>query len=117
MVPPVTGVYVALDDPNATLQFAHTESGGRTLRPANTFNEIGLEALDFVGRDGLWLDHQKMFAFATSKKYAAQFHDELTINETLEPTLARSTVVRAALKTVAVKWYLVEPVGEEYAAF
>lgn len=113
-VPPVTGVYVALDDPDATLQFAFAEHHGRELREANTFNDIGLAALNFVGRDALWLDHQKMFEFATSKKYASRFHDELFLEGELQPTLARVAVKRAALKTRRAKWYLVEALPGEF---
>lgn len=113
-VPPVTGVYVALDDPNATLQFAYSENGGRELRVANTFNAVGLDALDFVGRRALWLDHNKMFDFATSKKYAARFHDDIFIQNELEPTLARVAVKRAGLTTRRARWYLVEALAGEF---
>ncbi len=115
-VPPVTGVYVALEDPNATLQFAFAEVGGRELRMANTFNDIGLEALAAVGRDALWSDDQKMLEFATSKKYAALFHDKIFLQGKLQPTLAPAAVARAALTRRQVKWYLVEALDELWPA-
>lgn len=44
-IPPLTGVYIAHGDPNATLQFVWVTGRGAELRPANTFNKIGLAAL------------------------------------------------------------------------
>ena len=115
-LPPVTGVYVALDDPNATLQFAFAENGGRKLRKANTFNDLGLDALQFVGRDALWTDHQKMFEFATLQNYQSIFYDQIFLQGKLQPTLARVAVKRAAITARPAKWYLVEELNEDWAA-
>lgn len=110
MVPPVTGVYIDALDPHAALQFAWTENGGRKLRKANTFNEVGLDALKVVGRDALWFDEEKMFAFATSKKYESRFLKELIIDEDPEPELAPSEVGKVSFTQHPSKWYLVEKI-------
>ena len=54
-VPAQTGVYVALDDPYASLQFVWSGNDGIQLRMANTLNQIGIDALSSVGRKSLWL--------------------------------------------------------------
>jgi hypothetical protein len=62
-VPPRTGVYIPQGDPWGTPQFAWAggdpdEDGGRwydgTLGDAVTFNAMGLEAMESVGRSHIW---------------------------------------------------------------
>ena len=113
-VPPVTGVYIAWEDPNATLQFAFAEHGGRELRMANTFNDIGLAALAYAGRDALWTNNQKMLEFVTLPQYKAIFHDQIFLQGLSQPTLARAALSGAAITTKPVKWYLVEAVDVEW---
>lgn len=54
--PPRTGVYLAQDDPNATLQFAWTGNDDGVLGDAIVFNDVGQRLLAAVGRDHLWID-------------------------------------------------------------
>jgi hypothetical protein len=70
---PRTGVYVSADDAHATLQFAWAAPPACRLRQARTFNEIGFEALQAVGRQGLWFDHDRMFKFAS--RFSPLFRD------------------------------------------
>ena len=113
-VPPRTGVYVSSDDPNAALQFAWTGGGGGKLRPASTFNEIGLDALQQVGRKDLWFDGAKMFAFVQSPKYASFFAHEMLGPGKPDPFLAPSLVARSAFTEIPSNWYFVEIINDEF---
>jgi hypothetical protein len=112
--PPRTGVYVSSDDPNAALQFAWTGGGGGKLRPASTFNEIGLDALQQVGRKDLWFDGSKMFAFVQSQKYASFFAGKMIIPGKPDPYLAPSLVARSAFTDIPSNWYFVEIINDEF---
>ena len=113
-LPQRTGVYVALDDPHASLQFVWSGSDGVKLRMANTFNEIGLAALAAVGRKSLWLNDEKMFAFATSEPYAKLFHDSVYLGDEPYPSLAPSAVARSAFTEKPCRWALVDIVPNEF---
>lgn len=112
-IPHVTGVYIAHDDPHATLQFAWAEGRGAVLRPANTFNTLGLEALKEVGRGDLWINDQKMFKFAMADKYAEMFRAKLTFANSEWPSAAAGAVSLKSFKSVPRKWSLVEIVPGE----
>jgi hypothetical protein len=112
--PPQTGVYFCPDDLNSSVQFAWNQNGGVELRPANTFNDIGLAALSAVGRDALWFDEGKMFNFATSKPYDAHFHDSVHLDGEPYPSLAPAAVARSAFTTRPCKWLLVEVVPGQF---
>ena len=113
-VPPRTGVYVSFDDPNAALQFAWIGGGGGKLRPASTFNEIGLDALQQVGRKDLWFDQSKMLAFVQSQKYAPLFARKVVIDGKPDPYLAPSLVARSAFTEIPSNWYFVEIINDEF---
>lgn len=113
-VPEQTGVYVALDDPNASLQFVWSGAEGIKLRLANTFNEIGLAALSSVGRQSLWFDEEKMFAFATAEPYSKQFRDLVYSCDEPCPALAPSAVARSAFVSKPCRWALVDIVPDEF---
>lgn len=113
-VPTQTGVYVAKDDPHAALQFVWTGSDARKLRQANTFNDIGLAALNYVGREDMWFNGHKMFDFATSKQYDAIFHDNVYLDGLPRADLAASAVARESFKKRATKWHLIEIVAGEF---
>lgn len=113
-LPPQTGVYVAVDDPNASVQFAWTGGGGCALRMASTFNDIGLAALSAVGRQDLWFNEQKMFDFAIASPHASLFERYITSRGTKLPTLAPSAVARSAFTARACKWNLVEIIPDQY---
>jgi hypothetical protein len=109
-----TGVYISQDDPNAALQFAWVGDGGGKLRPSKTFSDIGLDALSTVGRQDLWFNEQKMFDFATSKKYAALFKDDLYFKNEPHPSWALGAVAGKAFIDRPCKWYFVEMINGEF---
>jgi hypothetical protein len=109
-----TGVYVALDDPHASMQFVWSGSEGIKLRAANTFNEIGLAALSSVGRNSLWFDDEKMFDFATAGPYSRRFHDLVYSCDEPNPPLAPSAVARSAFMSKPCRWALVDIVVNEF---
>jgi len=113
-VPPRTGVYVSSDDPNAALQFAWTGGEGGKLRPASTFNEVGLDALQQVGRKDLWFDNIKMFSFVQSQKYASFFERKMVGPGKPDPSLAPSLVARSAFTEIPSNWYFVEIINDEF---
>lgn len=113
-MPKRTGVYVALDDPHASLQFVWSGPEGIKLRAANTFNDIGLAALSAVGRKSLWFDEERMFAFATTEPYNRQFHDLVFSCDEPCPPLAPSAVARSAFMSKPCRWALVEIVSGEF---
>lgn len=114
VIPGETGVYISKNDPNATLQFAWAGKEGRKLRRATTFNEIGLAALAAVGRDDLWFNNQKMFAFATSPQFIQLFGEGVIWSDGAHPDLAAPVVSEKAFTTVSSDWYLVEPIEGEF---
>ncbi|CAH0246987.1 hypothetical protein SRABI118_02867 [Massilia sp. Bi118] len=114
VIPEKTGIYVSKDDPHAALQFAWAGKEGRKLREANTFNELGLDALAAVGRKDLWFNEQKMFDFATTSKYAKLLHDDVIWENGSHPDLAPSAVARQAFTKRPSEWYLVEPIEGEF---
>jgi hypothetical protein len=112
--PSRTGVYISQDDPSATLQFAWTGNGGGKLRAASTFNEIGLAALQAVGRRDLWVDDEKMFEFATSGKYDKLFRPTIYMLGQEHRDFASMAVAKEAFINRASKWYFVETVNGEF---
>jgi len=113
-IPPQTGIYMSVDDPYAALQFVWTADKGAPLRVANTFNEIGMDALRQVGRQDIWLNAAKMYEFAISPKYRDRFLPSLMIGESPDPRLASSAVARSAFKTRPCEWVLVDIVPGEF---
>lgn len=113
-LPPQTGVYVAVDDPNAALQFAWNTDSGCPLRLATTFNDVGLAALKAVGRKDLWFNEQRMLDFATAAPYTTMFKDDVFIDGEDDPTLAPSAVARAGFTNRECKWNFVEIIPNEY---
>jgi hypothetical protein len=111
--PPSTGVYIAQDDPHASLQFIWTNPAGVHLREAKTFNEIGLAALAEVGRQNLWRNASKMFDFAMHEKYASLFREWILDGDQQYPSAAAATVASSAFRSVSRKWFLVEVVPGE----
>jgi hypothetical protein len=113
-VPARTGVYVPLDDPDGALQFAWIGGGLGGLLETRIFNALGHDALYTVGRKDLWLNESKMFAFATSPKYANLFKKEVFFRSQPAHDLAPSAVAREAFTTRSCKWYYVELVNGEF---
>jgi hypothetical protein len=112
--PSRTGVYISQDDPNAALQFAWTGNGGGKLRAASTFSEIGLAALQAIGRKDLWLNDQKMFEFATSGKYDDLFRPTIYMLAQEHRDFAWMAVSNEAFIDRPCKWYFVETVNGEF---
>jgi hypothetical protein len=112
--PSRTGVYISQNDPNATLQFAWTGNGGGKLRAASTFNEIGLAALEAVGRKDLWLDDEKMFQFATSAKYSDLFRPTIYVLGKEYREFSSFAVSQEAFINRPCKWYFVETINGEF---
>jgi hypothetical protein len=111
--PPRTGVYVAQDDPHAALQFAWTGGGGGKLRPSSTFNELGLRALNVVGRKDLWFNEDKMFAFVQANINDPALRNDSCFRHSQSPELAPSLVARNAFTERPCKWYFVEMINGE----
>ena len=117
-IPPRTGVYIPQDDVHGAMQFAwhgvvENRRDGRLLECA-TFNDIGLHALQLVGRSDLWLDVQKMFDFAMLPKYSRVLRKHLHCVDEILPELGHSAVARHAFKSRACKWYFVEMIEGEF---
>lgn len=112
-----TGVYVAQDDPLASLQFAWTGKGGGKLRPAKTFSDIGLAALQKVGREALWLDDQKMFEFAMQSPNVALFKPTIYLLGKEHRDFAAGAVADEAFVNQTCKWYFVEIINGEFEDF
>jgi hypothetical protein len=113
-LPPKMGIYICADDPNASLQFVWTRNGGAQLRKANTFNEIGLAALRYVGRRDLWFDKKKMLDFAMASAYRAQFMDSVMSSGKPLAKLAPSAVARSAFTKRSCEWLLLDVVPGEF---
>lgn len=112
--PPRTGVYVSVDDPNASLQFAWNGAPGGELLPASTLNDLGLAALSTVGRRRLWTDQLAMREFVC----ANLSHPKLTNDPQFEgpptPELAPGLVASNAFTSLSTRWYFVERIEGEY---
>lgn len=113
-IPPISGVYVPQDDPHGALQFAWTGSPQGKLLECQTFNQVGLDALSFVGRRDLWMNDERMFAFALSPKYRSTFEKDVFWDGQPMPDLASSYVSMKSSTTRACKWYFVELVPGEF---
>jgi len=110
-VPPRTGIYVAKDDPMASLQFAWTGGHGE-LCPARVLNEVGRTVLKQLGREGLWGNTEALYRF-------------LDANRHLDPKgwpYIQAHMVKSAQSLIAGKsfdrqnceWYFVERVADEF---
>ena len=110
-VPPRTGIYVAKDDPMASLQFAWTGGHGE-LCPAMTLNDVGRAALKEVGRDGLWGDTEALYRFLDANRHLDPYGWS-----DVQPDLAKlapSQIAVSAFDFQDCEWYFVEPVLDEF---
>ena len=112
-IPPRTGVYVPQDDPYGSLQFRWTGGNLGDMCDTYTFNEVGLDLLQTVGRDALWGDEEALFAFIRQPKYAGVFCD-LAGQEIEESKYAAGASAAKAFTHNACRWYFVELVNDEY---
>lgn len=108
-IPPVTGVYISLDDVNASPQFAWAGPPEGRLMEAATFNALGLAALQEVGRDDLWLNEDKMSRFLHARKSEPAFQSDWSFQWSLDKaSLAPSFIAGFAFHYVPTTWALVE---------
>ena len=115
-------MYVAQDDPYATLQFGWTggDSGG-SLDQCVTFNDLGLSAINAVGRDNLWNESSELLEFV-KKHYFKQFEDYLreergsrfTPEHLNDAGWATAFISACGTATRPCKWIYVERVNDEY---
>ncbi|WP_273162186.1 hypothetical protein [Massilia timonae] len=113
-IPPRTGVYIAIDDPNASLQFAWNGSRGGKIIPSSTFNDLGLAALAAVGRSKLWVDQAAMRDFVWANLSNPDLASDEFANSTLDLALAPSVVARYAFMARPTRWCFVEIVEGEF---
>jgi len=115
--PPRTGVYISVDDPHASLQFAWNGSRGGELIPSSTFNDLGLAALAAVGRSKLWVDDAAMRDFVLANISHPDLANDSYANTSLKPQLAPSLIARYAFKARPTRWCYVELVDGEFEDF
>lgn len=113
-LPPRTGVYVSLDDPDATLQFAWTGSPSGRLLDATTFNSTGKAALAAVGRTGLWVEGPAMLRFVLQNLSNPDLKNDPFFDESQSAELAPSLVARNAFTSRPSRWCYVELIKDEF---
>jgi hypothetical protein len=113
-VPPKSGVYFSSTDSNAAPQFSWAAGPHGKVLPGRTFNQLGMAALDYTGRDGLWSDGEKMLQFVMLNKNNTLLKEDAFYSDSKTPVLAPSLVARNAFATCNGKWIHVELVDGEY---
>jgi hypothetical protein len=116
-IPVRTGVYVPQNDPYGSLQFAWTGNSDGRLFDCSTFNELGLQALNTVGRDALWTDDPRLLPIVKQPKYLAGFKELDWFKEPNflnDPTRPQLYISSEGIFTRPCKWYFVEMVNGEY---
>lgn len=112
--PPRTGVYVSIDDPHASLQFAWNGAPGGELIPASTFNDLGLAALSSIGRKRLWTDDMAMRDFVCTNLSNPAFASDPSFEGVPKPSLAAGLVASNAFTSRTTRWCFVEPIKGEF---
>jgi hypothetical protein len=113
-LPPRTGVYVSVDDPDAALQFAWTGSPTGKLLECTTFNSLGKAALKKVGRSKLWLDGQAMLEFVIENQDDPDLKGDSFFADSFNPELAPSLVAEHAFISQPTRWYYVDIMHDEF---
>ena len=113
-VPPKTGVYVSIDDPYATLQFAWNGDRRGKVLAGTTFNDMGRAALASVGRAKLWTDGEAMLRFVLDNLSSPDLRQDSSFEESQTPELAPSLVARNAFMPNPSRWCFVELVKDEF---
>jgi hypothetical protein len=109
-----TGVYVSQDDPHGALQFAWSGDDYGELGECSTFNDLGLDALNNIGRSNLWLNDQKMFDYAKQTRFASTLKADSAYDVLMVLDGASSLVARNAFNKRPCKWYFVEMIHGEF---
>ena len=113
-LPPRTGVYVSMSDPNTSLQFAWNGNAAGKLLPGTTLNDLGRAALARVGRAKLWTDGDAMLRFVLDNLSSPYLRQDDFFNDSQTPELAPSLVARNAFKPNPSSWCFVEVVKDEF---
>ncbi len=115
-MPPRTGVYVAQDDPNATLQFGWTGNSDGRLGESITFNALGLKALAAVGRGALWGDREAITRFVSNSFKRGEMNDRQGFGPGGEddPACALAILGKQSYTKRPCKWYFVEMIDGAY---
>lgn len=110
-----TGVYVPKDDPLGTLQFAWTGGERGALSETRTFNELGREALQAIGRHRIWQPCQASVDFVRRPDVRARLEDHQYMHgDEPDPDLVPSAIARHAFESRPCDWYYVEMIPGEY---
>lgn len=109
-----TGVYVAQDDPHATLQFAWTGNDDGILGKAVTFSPFGLKILNQVGRDALWVDREVMLKCAKKSEIDSALRNDSAYKFGVNESSATGMIAMQSFTERPCKWYFVEKVEGEY---
>ncbi|MBA4054798.1 MAG: hypothetical protein C0490_08810 [Marivirga sp.] len=113
-VPPRTGVYIAADDPLASLQFAWRGDLNGALLECSTFNKLGETALLEIGRQRLWKDGKAMQTFVSKRLSHPDFLNNPFFDGLPSEELAPSIVASCAFSSHPSKWYFVEIIEGEW---
>jgi hypothetical protein len=113
-LPPRTGVYVSMDDSDATLQFAWTGSLDGKLLDGTTFNRTGRAAATAVGRTKLWTDGEAMLRFVLDNLSNPDLAKDPFFEDSRTPELALSLVARNAFTACPSRWCYVEIIKDEF---
>jgi hypothetical protein len=119
-MPVRTGVYVPQDDPCGSLQFAWTGNNDGRLFDCSTLNDLGLQAINTVGRDALWTNDSRLLPIVKQPQYLAAFKkqrnpilgDEKTFLNDPEEAMVFVSVEGTTKRPC--KWYFVEMVNGEF---
>ncbi|MFV1845437.1 hypothetical protein ACNJRW_04550 [Stenotrophomonas maltophilia] len=110
-VPPRTGIYVAKDDPMASLQFAWTGGYGH-LCPAMAPNDIGRDVLKQIGREGMWADTKAFYRFLDANRHLDPYGWSDIQADLVK--VAPSVIAGSAFDLKDCDWYFVEPIADEF---
>jgi len=113
-MPPRTGVYVSLDDSDATLQFAWNGNATGKLLAGTTFNEVGRAALASMGRTKLWTNGDAMLRFVLDNLSSSNLRQDSFFEESQTAELAPSLVARNGFKSNPSLWCFVELIKDEF---
>lgn len=113
---PRTGVYVSQDDPYGALQFGWAGDDDGALGEVETLNAFGIQALQSVGRDNLWVNDQAMAAFANRPENQTILKKDSLVEFPVMPKFAPSAIARSAFTSRPCKWYFVEMLPDQWEA-
>lgn len=115
-MPQKTGVYVPVDDPNGTLQFAWTGSDEGALGECVTLSDVGLEIQRQVGADRMWVDPAAMVAVVGPMYERGQLNERggFPPGCELDPDCVNWVITDEVFVRRPCKWYFVEKLEGEF---